>query len=143
MRILYDTDVIFDLVLERQPYVEDAVELMRLNANGMDQGFISGLTPVNVFYVGRKILGAERAKLYIADLLTAIEVCPVTQSALIGALTLSFKDYEDAVQHACAVESGIDAIITRNVKDYKNATLPVYTPNDFLLHRKSQLKDQI
>jgi predicted nucleic acid-binding protein len=141
MRILFDTDVILDLVLEREPYVAAAVELMEFSAGGTDQGFISGITPVNVFYIGRKTVGADRARLAIADLLRTVEVCAVTHSTLMGALTPSFNDYEDAVQHACAVENGLDAIITRNVRDYKNATVPVFTPADFLLHRKQQQQE--
>ena len=138
MRILCDTDVLFDLVFEREPHVAAAVELMEFNAAGIHQVFISAITPVNLFYIGKKEVGADRAKVVIADLLRLVEVCPVRNSTLISALALTFNDYEDAVQHACAVESGLDAIVTRNVKDYKNATIPVFTPTDFLLSQKAK-----
>jgi hypothetical protein len=51
---------------------------------------------------------------------------------------LTFADYEDAVQHVSAGAIGLDAIITRNLDDYQNATLPVYSPSDFLSHLKAQ-----
>ena len=141
MRVLLDTVVILDFVLERQPYVEAAAELLEFNAREMFQGFVSSITPINVFYIGRKSVGAAKARQGIADLLAALEVCPVTHSTLRTALNLPFSDYEDAVQHSSAAASGLDAIITRDVKDYKNATLPIFTPVDFLQHLKSQ-KDQ-
>ena len=138
MRVLLDTDVILDFVLERDSYFEAAAGLLELNAKEEYQGFISSITPVNVFYIGRKSIGAAKARQGIADLLDALEVCPVTGSTLSAALNLSFKDYEDAVQHASAAASGLDAIVTRNLSDYKNATLPVFSPTDFLAKLKSE-----
>ena len=138
MRVLLDTDVVLDFVLERTPYVEAAAQLLELHAKGRYQGFISSITPINVFYVGRKAVGAGKARLSIADLLATLEVCPVTQATLISALDSSFSDYEDAVQHSSAAASGLDAIITRNVRDYKNATLPVFSPTGFLAKLNSQ-----
>jgi len=142
MRVLLDTDVVLDFVLERTPYVEAAAQLLEFHAKERYQGFISSITPINVFYVGRKAVGAEKARLSIADLLATLEVCPVTQATLISALDSSFSDYEDAVQYSSAVASGLDAIITRNVRDYKNATLPVFTPAEFLQQLRSA-KNQI
>jgi predicted nucleic acid-binding protein len=142
MRVLLDTDVVLDFVLERTPYVEAAAQLLELHAKKRYQGFISSITPINVFYVGRKAVGAEKARLSIADLLATLEVCPVTQVTLISALDSSFSDYEDAVQYSSAVASGLDAIITRNVRDYKNSTLPIFTPAEFL-QRLRLAKNQI
>lgn len=138
MRVLLDTNVILDFVLEREPYVEAAAELLELNARERYRGFISSITPINVFYVGRKSIGATKAREGIADLLAAFEVCPVTESTLSIALKLPFRDYEDAVQHSCALASGLDAIVTRDIKDYKNATLPVFSPTDFLAKLESE-----
>ena len=78
MRVLLDTDVILDFVLEREPYLEAAAELMDLNARERYQGFVSSITPINVFYVGRKSVGSAKARQRISDLLVALEVCPVT-----------------------------------------------------------------
>src|SRR5258706_13440606 len=126
MRVLLNTDVILDFILERDPYVEAAAELLHFNARERYQGFVSSITPINVFYIGRKSVGAAKARQGIADLLAALEVCPVTHSTLSAALNLPFTDYENAVQHSTATANGMDAIITRNVKDYTNALLPVF-----------------
>jgi len=93
---------------------------------------------VNVFYLMRKAKGIDQARQAIGDLLIAVEVCPITQTVLEAAFTLSFTDYEDAVQHASAAAVGLDAIVTRNLDDYKNAVLPVYSPADFLNQLKTQ-----
>lgn len=59
-------------------------------------------------------------------------VCPVDQMVLQTALTLPFYDYEDAVQHASAVGNGMAGIVTRNIKDFTGATLPIFSPSDLL-----------
>ncbi|MDX6530575.1 MAG: hypothetical protein QOH41_2865 [Blastocatellia bacterium] len=132
MRVLLDTDIIFDFMLKREPFFQAASDLILLNTNGQFDGYISSITPVNLFYLGRKIVGSVQIKQGIGDLLKLVQVCPITHSCLSEALSLSFADYEDAVQHASAAASGLDAIVTRNLKDYKNATLPVFSPTDFL-----------
>ena len=137
MRVLLDTNVILDFLLERQPYFEAANELMEMIALGLFDGCISSITPINVFYVGRKEIGGAKIRQGISDLLTVLEICPVTDETLSGALSLPFSDYEDAVQYASATENGLDSIVTRNVDDYKNATLPAFSPADFLARVRS------
>ena len=122
MRVLLDSDVIFDFLLERQPFFPVARELMLLNTSGEFEGYISSITPVNLFYHGRKIVGAVKIRAGIADLLKLVRVCPIDHVSLEQALSLPFADYEDAVQHA---------------RDYKNASLQVFTPDAFLQHLKA------
>jgi predicted nucleic acid-binding protein len=138
MRVLLDTDVVLDYLLEREPFAESAVALFELIAQEACDGYVAAVTPVNVFYLARKDRGMDKARQAVTELLTAMDVCPVDQSTLGTALALPFSDYEDAVQHACATAAGLDAIITRNLDDYKNATLPIFSPTDFLTHIKTR-----
>lgn len=137
MRVLLDSDVVFDFVLEREPFFQDARDLIWLITNGDFDGYISSITPINLFYHGRKLVGAAKIKSGIADLLKLVHVCPTTHLDLVQALGFPSSDYEDAVQHSTAVASGLDAIVTRNLRDYREATLPVFSPTDFLVKLKS------
>lgn len=132
MRVLFDADVVPDYWLEREPLAQAADMLFELNVEGTFEGYISGITPINVFYIARKIMERDKLSLALEDSLLAVRVCPVTHAVLRRALALPFADYEDAVQHACATASRLDALITRNLDDYRNATLPVFSPTDFL-----------
>jgi predicted nucleic acid-binding protein len=132
MRVLFDTDLVLDLVLDREPFVEDAATLFSLHERGRIDGYISGITLVNVFYLTRKLKGSEGARQAVKELLATLRVCPLDQSVLEDAQRLAFADYEDAVQHASATASQIEAIITRNLDDYIDATLPVFSPTAFL-----------
>jgi predicted nucleic acid-binding protein len=138
MRVLLDTDVVLDVIMARDPFAEAAGELLDLNEQGLFEAHISGITPVNIFYIARKAKSAAGLRQAVEHLLRAVQVCPINHAILTDALSSPLTDYEDAVQHACAVAGGLDAIVTRNLEDYKNATLPVFAPADFLGHLKAQ-----
>lgn len=132
MRLLLDTDVVLDFLLARGPFAISARNLFELNAQKKVEACISTITPVNIFYVARKLLSREVRFKMLRELFSQVEVCSVSQEDLARALDLGFLDYEDAAQHACAEAAGVDAIITRNLKDYVNASLQVYSPPSFL-----------
>jgi predicted nucleic acid-binding protein len=132
MRVLLDTDVVLDLLLDRAPFAEAAARLWELNAKGDYEGWISALTPVNVYYIARKLKGAAVARQTVKDLLAAYKVCALDFAALDQALGLPLNDYEDAVQHASAASQQLEAIVTRNIADYRGATIKVYAPSDFI-----------
>ena len=138
MRVLLDTDVILDFLLRRSPFFEVASELMELTAHDIFDAHISAITPINVFYIGRKIVGTSKIREGITDLLKLVRIASVTQQSLEDALGLPFADYEDAVQHAVATSNGLDAIVTRDFGDFKNASLQVFSPSQFLDKLKSQ-----
>lgn len=134
MRVLLDTDVILDHLLQREPFAQAAGELLELSARGIIDGYISGITPINVFYIARRFMGRAELRQALSDLLLAVRVCPITHAVLSQALALPFTDYEDAVQHASAAPIKLDAIVTRNLKDYKNATLPVFSRQTYSIN---------
>ncbi|HZS45247.1 MAG TPA: PIN domain-containing protein [Blastocatellia bacterium] len=132
MRVLLDTDVVLDLVLDRQPFVTEATSIWELNYQGEIEAYVSAITPINVFYVTRKNKGLQAAHSAVEKLLVGLGACTIDAAVLHNARALPFADYEDAVQCAAAIAAGLDAIVTRNVADYKAATIPVYLPVDFL-----------
>jgi predicted nucleic acid-binding protein len=132
MRILIDTDVTLDFILQRQLFFAEASEIFTRLGNGDFEAYISAVTPINVFYFTRKANGFTGAKQAVQDLLVSMKICEITHRILQSALTSPITDFEDAVQHECAVAENLDAIVTRNSKDYKNATVKVYSPTDFL-----------
>ena len=48
------------------------------------------------------------------------------------ALDSNFEDFEDAIQHLIAKRYNCEAIITRNIRDYKHSDIPVFTPDQYL-----------
>lgn len=132
MRVLLDNDVVLDFLLVRQPFFLEADEIFVRLQNKELKAYVSAITPINAFYTTRKEKGIGAAFKAVEGLLKLVEVCRTNKSVLQNAFTLNFTDYEDAVQCASAMGGNLDAIVTRNTKDYKNAVLKVYSPTEFL-----------
>lgn len=128
MRVLFDTNVVLDVLLARKPHAEFAARLMVLVDDRSIVGLICATTVTTIHYLATKAVGARRADTHARGLMAMFEVAPVTQDVLTRAMDLGFDDYEDAVLHEAAVLAGATAIVTRNGKDFTRATLPVFEP---------------
>ena len=132
MRVLLDTNVVLDFVLERQSFFAEADEIFIRLKNNEFEAFVSAITPINVFYTTRKEKDKTTAFAAVEELLKLVQIAESSNRIFQNALALNFNDYEDAVQVVGAVAARLDAIITRNLRDYRNSPLPVYSPADFL-----------
>lgn len=132
MRVLLDNDVVLDFILTRQPFFAEADEIFVRLQNKEFKAYISAITPINAFYTMRKVKGKDVAFKAVEGLLKLVEVCRTNKSVLQNAFTLNFTDFEDAVQCASALAENLDAIVTRNTKDYKNSSVKIYSPGEFL-----------
>lgn len=132
MRILFDTNVVLDVLLKREPYVVAAVRLFAAVEQGLITGLLSATTITTMFYLAAKKVGEAQARLEIRRLLTLFTVAPVNRLVLEDALRGAFTDYEDAVLHEAARQSHAEGIVTRNTDDFRSATLRIYTPDELL-----------
>lgn len=132
MRVLLDTNVILDFLLDRQPFASPAEEVWQTIQQGRAEGYVSPITPVNVFYIARKMKGADYARQLVIGLLAVCPACSLDDSSMQSALKLPLADYEDAVQLAGALAYQLEAIVTRDPNDFSGASLPIYSPADFL-----------
>jgi len=128
MRVLFDTNVILDLLLARQPFVTDAARLFGIAERREIDGFLCATTTTTIYYLLSKAAGDGIARSSIERLLRFLDIAPVNRAVLDSALALVFADFEDAVLHEAARSAGVDAIVTRNGQDFRQATLPVYAP---------------
>lgn len=128
-----DTDVIIDLLANRQPHFHFSAVLFTLAEMNKFELFTTPTVIVNTFYLLRKQLGNEAAKNALRKLRLIIHVIDSSEKVIDQALNSSFSDFEDAVQYYTALNSNISTILTRNIKDYKNSNLLVQTPELFLV----------
>lgn len=133
MKVLFDTNVILDVLLYREPHVEIAAKLVNFVDTGKVDGVLCANTITTVFYLAAKAKGRTEAQKYVHELLTMFEIAAVDERVLQQALALGFSDYEDAVVHESARAVGASAIVTRNQKDFRGAELPVLGPQELLL----------
>ena len=130
MQVLIDTNVVLDFLQEREPFVLDAVRLFARVDTGEVEGFIAATTITNIYYIVRRVAGVMVAQDAIAQVLTDLHICPVDRSILEQAITLNFQDFEDAVQYACGMAHGVDAIVTRDASGFVDAGIPVMSPGE-------------
>jgi len=132
MIVLFDTDVILDLLLDREPFADAAVQVFSEAEKGNMTGFICATAVTTIFYLAAKAAGASKAKKSIHRLLSFLEVAPVNRAVLEGALESKYADFEDGVVSEAASRVGATAIITRNVRHYRHSPVPAYLPTDVL-----------
>jgi predicted nucleic acid-binding protein len=130
LRILFDTNVILDVLLDREPFSTIVSQLLSKVEIGEISGYICATTVTTVHYLASKVVGADRAQQEIRKLLTLFEVAPVNRSVLESALTARFTDFEDAVVHEAALHIGAEGIVTRDIAGFKRAKVPVYSPEE-------------
>jgi len=130
--VLLDIHVILDVLLARPPYVEAAVRILALAERGEVRGHVCAASVDTLDYILRKSLGAKTARTHLRTLCRVLRVVAVDAEVIDDALSSEWSDFEDAVAHACAVRAGLDAIVTRNSKDFVSASLPVFSPEEFL-----------
>jgi predicted nucleic acid-binding protein len=130
VRVLFDTNVILDVLLARAPHVAAATVLLdRVAAKTLD-GLLGATTLTTIHYLATKAVGARAAQGHIRTLLGLFEVAPVTRAVLTDALDLDLADFEDAVLHEAARHAGAEAIVTRDPKGFAAARLKLYTPDE-------------
>lgn len=132
-KIFVDSDVVIDFFTDRESHANPASELFELNEIGDVKLYVSAVSINNIYYIVRKFLGHKKT-LEVVEILTEMtEIVGTTKKEILQALKNKFTDYEDSVQYSSALTiKDLDVIITRNIKDYRNSSIAVMTPLNFL-----------
>ena len=133
MKVMVDTNVVLDLLLDRTPHATNAAQIFSLIERNVIAGCLGATTLTTVHYLATKVVGSQRARREIRKLLRLFEVAPVNRTVLEAALEAEgFRDFEDAVLHEAARQADADALVTRNESDFRKAVLTVYEPRELL-----------
>ena len=133
MKIMCDTNVIIDVLLEREPFEEDSYKILSLCEEHRINGFVSASSITDIFYLVRKYThSTQLAYKAIGKLLEIVKVCSVTNNDVLTAFQKKAKDFEDCLVATCAKSIHCDYIITRNKKDFEEFDISILTPTEFL-----------
>ena len=133
MRAVIDTCVVVDALQSREPFCEDAQAVFLLAANRQFEGFLTAKAVTDIYYLThRKTHSDPETRDVLTKLCTLFQLVDTTALDIRNAISADVSDFEDAVMTETAVRSGMDCIVTRNIKDYAKAKLPVYAPAVFL-----------
>lgn len=141
MRILVDTNVVLDVMLDRKPFSLHAAKLFSKVESKKLVGFLGATTITTIYYIARRTVGSDQAKTEIDKLFKLFEIAPIDKLILESGVKSEIADFEDAVLYESGKNIEVDAIVTRNPKDFKTGTLPVYSPEELLKLLEKESKE--
>ena len=132
MRVLVDTNIVLDYLLEREPYAESAKKIVVACKQKKVIGCIAAHTVSNMFFILRKTYSVEDRRTILKDICKLFDVEGIDRLKIIQALDNSdFKDFEDCLQMQCAKSFRADYILTRNLADYRDSEIACISPEEF------------
>lgn len=137
-RLFFDTNVLLDHLLEREPFADDATELWSMSERGEAVGLIAAVSFNFVYYIVRHQADERAARRAVKAIRDVFDVVEVDARVINQAIDAPFTDFEDAIQHACAVRADATHLVTRDLPGYRRSAIPVVSPDTYLRSRQSQ-----
>jgi predicted nucleic acid-binding protein len=131
-QVLFDSDVLLDVLLNRHPFVIDSAKALNTVATDQVKGFLAGHAVTNLYYIMRRQLSSSVAHEKLKLLLQRIQVASVTDSVIRAALQSQMTDFEDAVTSEAAQAAQTDLIVTRNISDFERSPVPAILPGKLI-----------
>jgi len=133
MKIIIDTNVALDVLLNRTEFLQSSHDILKLSAQDRVSGFLTTTTITDMFYVLHKnSKDALKSRQAIAQLIKLVTLEAIAPSDISHALASDITDLEDAVVCFAARRIKADYIVTRNIIDFINSPVPAITPTDFI-----------
>ena len=133
MEVLIDTNVIMDFLMKREPYAEDAIQIVELCREKKLKGYVAAHTVPTLFYILRKDFSIPQRRELLNALCRVFEISEINREKILAALeNEKFEDFEDCLQEECAVDAVADYIVTRNPKDFSGSRVQVISPSELL-----------
>lgn len=125
--------MIFDLLLQRETFCLDLMEIFKLIESKKVQRFICATTITTIYYLVSKSFTKIKTDIIIEDLLNIFQIVEVNKEVLINALKNNGINFEDSVIYVSANFKEIELIVTRNIKSFKKSSIRILLPKEFLL----------
>ena len=127
-RILFDTNVVLDVLLDRQPYAEASAAAWAAVETGISEGMLAAHAVTTIHYLIRKEMGNFKAKRIVSAILRVFRIAAVDSVVIQEAMQLPLTDFEDAVTAAAARLAGCEFIVTRDPKGFRGSPVRSLTP---------------
>jgi predicted nucleic acid-binding protein len=137
VKVLLDTNIVLDVLLARDPWLDQAKAIWLACDDGRLEGWVSAVTLTTIFYVGQKQLGKSKAREAVAICLKVFQICPIHRQTIDLAMGFNGMDFEDDMQCACASLASLDAIVTRDASGFAASPIVALTPLQLLARLES------
>ena len=130
---MIDTNILLDVLLEREPFFEDSRKVLTLCEEKKVLGFLSASSATDIFYIIRKALqSTDLAYKALGSILDIVKILTVTNEDVLAAFTKKAPDFEDCLLATCAMSNKCTAIVTRNKKDFSAFGITLLSPEELL-----------
>ena len=137
--VFLDTNILMDILANRQPFYMSSSEIYKLGLRKQIFFFTSSNTILTLHYLLKKFIDEDSIRKSLDEITNVVSIIPVDINIIKKSLKSSHKDFEDAIQVVSAQSiHNMDCIVTRDLKDFKNSEIRVFTPDDFLTQIKIQ-----
>ena len=131
--VFIDTNILMDIFSNREPFVKMSLKIYILGNQKQIQLYTSPNTITTLHYLLKKYIDEDKIRMALEQVLENIQIIPVDANIIRKSLKSNHKDFEDAIQIISAQSiHSMDCIITRDLKDFKNSEIKVFTPDEFL-----------
>jgi predicted nucleic acid-binding protein len=128
VKVLFDTNVVLDVLLDRQPFRDTAAQLVARVERKELTGFLGATTLTTLYYLVAKVSGKVAARATVRNLLAVFQVAAVDRQILSRAVDSPIGDFEDAVLAEAGISQVVDAVVTRDPEGFKDSRLQVLSP---------------
>ena len=133
MRLMIDTNIVLDVLLEREPFYMNSKTVLGLCESRKINGFISASTATDIFYLVRKSLqSTDEAYNALGNILNIVKILTVTNDDVNSAFIQRAHDFEDCLLATCAKSNKCDGIVTRNKKDFLSFDITLFSPEEIV-----------
>ncbi len=131
-RLFLDTNVLLDHLLDREPFADDATALWSMAERREVVGLVSAISFNFVYFIVRHEAGERAARRAIKGMRDIFEIVEVDAQIIHQAIDSGFGDFEDGMQHACALRGRASHLVTRDLPGFRRSQVPVVRPDVYL-----------
>jgi hypothetical protein len=132
MTVIVDTNVVLDVLLGREPFLDAATRVFELIEHGHVKGLLCATSVTTVDYLLAWFMSLEKRRETLRRLLSLFEVAPVNRTVIDEALWSRITDFEDAVVEQAGRLAGADAVVTRDTRDFRRSSIKARAPDELL-----------
>ena len=133
MKILVETNVLLDVLLDRREFYDDSAAIWSLAEQGRVAAFLAAVSLTNVYDIVRRLGDHRKAMRAVVQLRNIFTPARCDAQVVNQAIDAKMPDFEDAIHYFSATHAGVEMIVTRNVKHFARRALPAVTPTEFLV----------
>lgn len=132
MTVTVDINVLLDVFQQREPHYAASAQVVALVTSGRLTGVCPAHGLTTLYYLVRRHGSKPDAELAMDRVLAAFTIGSLDREAWRQARMLPLPDFEDAAVAMVAKASSSSFIVTRNVGDFVESSVPAISPADFL-----------